>query len=129
MPKQINAEIILGQLKKRKIERNKTKQKTHTLLKQFTTRGIAKNRYFDLNCDNPFSEKSMQSQEGSQDDDTLREFLGFESTNNEGTEFYHEPDDEQIVSKANENEKTENGLVIKNRPSKVNRENSSIHLI
>lgn len=81
IPKQITADIVLGQVHKRKITRTKVQSKQHQLLKHFNTKGLAKNRFFNLDCNNPLSFDENVSDDSQRD--SLRQFFGFESNSSE----------------------------------------------
>jgi hypothetical protein len=107
VPKHLTPQIIVSQAKKRTIQRNKKQQQEHILLKQFTARGVFKNRYFDLDLECPLSllDHKQDSANGSdpQSDATLQEFLGYESDQESDVLIEKEGESQDEFQEAHEN--------------------------
>lgn len=57
------------------------------MLKHFNTKGLAKNRFFNLDCNNPLSFDENQSDDSQRD--SLRQFFGFESNSSDRSDQIH----------------------------------------
>jgi len=52
------------------------------MVKQFTTRGMPKNRYYDIDCSNPLSDSYLVGLSQASND-SLKQFLGFDESSEE----------------------------------------------
>ena len=71
VPKNICTELLLGQQGKRQIKRDRRKMKEHVLLKQFSVRGLPKQRFYNIKCDNP-----LDASLNNDSDFSLQQYLG-----------------------------------------------------
>ena len=52
------------------------------MLKQFTAKGLPKQRFYNMNFENPLSDSFLVGRESKGSENSLRQFFGFESNEN-----------------------------------------------
>ena len=87
IPRSVTPQVVLGQAERVMKIKSRQAQETrvHNILKQFTAKGVPKNRFFNLMCDNPLLADCNSEGNNAKDflesdsKSSLGEFFGFES--------------------------------------------------
>lgn len=83
------------------------------MLKQFTARGMPKNRFYNVNFENPLSDSFLGGRESKGSENSLRQFFGYESNENNSLQILETKVFSEAGSKGNEG--TIQDLIRKNR--------------